>query len=202
MAMNSVDDLTVDCLGYAGLVYEHVLGEEKFTFVEHCKSPQSVTIVIKGPNKHTLTQIKDAIHDGLRAVKNAIEDGSVVPGAGAFEIAAYMELMKFKDTVKGRARLGVQAFADALLIIPKVLAQNSGLDQQDTIVKLQEEYTAASGHLVGLDLATGEALIPLDVGILDNYRVKKQLLHSCTVIASNLLLVDEIMRAGMSSLKG
>jgi len=94
------------------------------------------------------------------------------------------------------------AYADALLIIPKVLAQNSGLDQQDTIVKLQEEYAAAGGQAVGLDITSGEALIPLDAGILDNYRVKKQLLHSCTIIASNLLLVDEIMRAGMSSLKG
>jgi len=201
MAMNSVDDLTPDCLGYAGLVYEHVLGEEKFTFVENCKHPQSVTILIKGPNKHTLTQIKDAIHDGLRAVKNALEDGSVVPGAGAFEIAAHSALSKYRDEVKGRARLGVQAFADALLVIPKVLAQNSGFDQQETIVKLQEEYVAA-GQPVGLDITSGEALIPADAGIFDNYRVKKQLLHSCTVIASNLLLVDEIMRAGMSSLKG
>jgi len=193
--------LTEDCLGYAGLVYEHVLGEDKYTFVEQCKNPQSVTLLIKGSNKHTLGQIKDAVHDGLRAVKNAIEDGAVVPGAGAYEVVAHAALIKYKDTVKGRARLGVQAFADALLVIPKVLAQNSLFDQQDTMVKLQEEH-AATKLPVGLDVTTGEALIPLDAGIFDNYRVKKQLLHSCTVIASNLLLVDEIMRAGMSSLKG
>lgn len=201
IAMNSVDDLTKDCLGFAGLVYEHVLGEDKYTFIEQCKHPKSVTLLLKGPNKHTLTQIKDAIHDGLRAVKNGIEDECVLPGAGAFEIAAYQELMKFKNEVKGRARLGVQAYADALLVIIKVLAQNSGLDPQEAIVKLQEEYTGP-GQAVGLDIKTGEALIPLDAGIVDNYRVKKQLLHSCTVIATNLLLVDEIMRAGMSSLKG
>jgi T-complex protein 1 subunit zeta len=200
-AMNSIEDLTPDCLGYAGLVYEHVLGEEKFTFIEDCKNPLSVTLLLKGANKHTLAQIKDAIHDGLRAVKNAIEDGAVVPGAGAFEIVAHAALMKYKDTVKGRARLGVQAFADALLVIPKVLAQNSGMDQQDTIVKLQEEYMAL-GKPVGLDINTGEALLPIEVGILDNYRVKRQLLYSCTVIATNLLLVDEMMRAGMTSLKG
>ncbi|PIK56529.1 putative T-complex protein 1 subunit zeta [Apostichopus japonicus] len=74
-AMNSVEDLTPDCLGEAGQVYEHVLGEDKYTFVEECKNPLSVTILVKGPNKHTLAQIKDAIHDGLRAVKNAIDDG-------------------------------------------------------------------------------------------------------------------------------
>ncbi|OWF40965.1 T-complex protein 1 subunit zeta-like [Mizuhopecten yessoensis] len=200
-AMNSVEELTPDCLGHAGLVYEQVLGEDKYTFVEQCKNPASVTLVLKGPNKHTLTQIKDAIRDGLRAVKNAIEDACVIPGAGAFEIAAYQELMKYKNEVKGRPRLGVQAFADALLIIVKVLASNSGLDPQESIVKLQEEYTDPS-HAVGLDIKTGEALIPADAGIVDNYRVKKQLLHSCSVIATNLLLVDEIMRAGMTSLKG
>lgn len=74
-ALNSVDDLTPECLGEAGIVYEHVLGEDKFTFVEDLKNPHSVTILIKGPNNHTLTQIKDAVYDGLRAVKNCIEDG-------------------------------------------------------------------------------------------------------------------------------
>lgn len=82
-------------------------GEDKYTFVEECANPRSVTLVIKGPNKHTLTQIKDAIHDGLRAVKNAVEDGCVIPGAGAFEIAAHAALTKTKESVKGRARLGM-----------------------------------------------------------------------------------------------
>lgn len=200
-AMNSAEELTEEHLGYAGLVYEHILGEDKYTFVEQCKNPQSVTILIKGPNKHTLTQIKDAVRDGLRAINNAIEDKAVIPGAGAFEIKANTELLKFKDTVKGKARLGIQAYAEALLVIPKVLAVNSGYDAQDTIVKLQEE-TRLSPDPVGLDLSTGEAIKPTDLGILDNYLVKKQIINSCSVIASNLLLVDEIMRAGMSSLKG
>ncbi|VFV36804.1 t-complex protein 1 subunit zeta [Lynx pardinus] len=97
-------------------------------------------------------------------------------------------LIKYKPSVKGRAQLGVRAFADALLIIPKVLAQNS-------------EHSE-SGQLVGVDLNTGEPMVAAEVGIRDNYCVKKQLLHSCTVIATNILLVDEIMRAGMSSVKG
>lgn len=200
-AMNSVDDITEENLGYAGLVYEHVLGENKFTFVEECKFPQSVTILIKGPNKHTLTQIKDAVRDGLRAIKNAIDDGCLIPGAGAFEIAANQELLRYKDEVKGKMRLGVQAYAEALLVIPKTLAVNSGFDAQDTIVKLQEDARLL-GEPVGLDVNSGEALKPADAGIYDNYIVKKQIINSCSVIASNLLLVDEIMRAGMSSLKG
>ncbi|CAH1763077.1 7586_t:CDS:2 [Entrophospora sp. SA101] len=199
VAQNSVDDLTPDVLGHAGLIYEHTLGEEKYTFVEDVKDPKSVTILIKGPNAHTITQINDAVRDGLRAVKNAIEDDSVVPGAGAFQVALSAHLTKFKDSVKGRAKMGVQAFADAMLIIPKVLAQNGGFDAQDIIVSLQEEY--ASGHVVGVDLNTGETLDPVQEGIWDNYRVIRHMLHSCSVIASNFLLVDEMMRAGRSSLK-
>ncbi|EDW82642.1 uncharacterized protein Dwil_GK10099 [Drosophila willistoni] len=200
-AMNSFDDLQEEHLGYAGVVYEHVLGENKYTFVEDCKNPLSVTILIKGPNKHTIVQIKDAIRDGLRAINNTIADKALVPGAGAFEVRAYNKLVDFKDTIKGKSRLAVQAFADALLVIPKTLAVNSGYDAQDTIVKLTVE-DRLNPDLVGLDLATGEPMKPTDLGVYDNYIVKKQILNSCSIIASNLLLVDEVMRAGMTSLKG
>ncbi|XP_065201193.1 T-complex protein 1 subunit zeta [Planococcus citri] len=201
VAVNSFDDLNEQCLGFTGLVYEYVLGENKYTFVEECKNPQSVTILIKGPNKYTINQIKDAVRDGLRAIKNCLDDGCLVPGAGAYELAASQELFKFKDTVKGKSRLGIQAFAEAILVIPKTIAINSGFDAQDTIVKLQEE-ARSSKNPVGLDINTGEPLNPIEAGIYDNYIVKKQIINSCTVIASNLLLVDEIMRAGLSSLKG
>lgn len=136
IAQNSIEDLTVDILGHAGLVYEHVLGEEKFTFVEETLNPKSVTILLTGPNQHSIIQMNDAIRDGLRSVKNAIEDEFLVPGAGAFHAALHVHLNKFKDTIKGKAKLGVQAYADAMLIIPKVLAQNGGFDVQDVIVSL------------------------------------------------------------------
>lgn len=200
-AMNDVSELDESCLGEAGLAHETVLGEDKYYFLEDCPNTKSVTILLKGPNKYTLTQLKDAVRDGLRAVKNALEDGCVVPGAGAFEVAAAHALATHKGEVKGRAKLGVQAFADALLVIPKTLAINSGFDPQETMVKLQEEYINLHPQAVGLDVSTGEPILPQDMGILDNFRVKSQLLNSCTVIASNLLLVDEIMRAGMASLK-
>jgi T-complex protein 1 subunit zeta len=206
-AVNSFDEINVNLLGRAGLVYEFILGEDKYTFVEQCANPQSVTLLLRGPNKHTLMQMKDAVRDGLRAVKNAIDDGCVLPGAGAFEIAAHACLTskcKSVDGIKGRQRLGVQAFADALLIIPKVLAQNSGFDSQETLVKLQEEHlrSGSAKHAIGLDLYTGEPIVAADQGIYDNLLVKRQIINSATVIASNLLLVDEIMRAGLSSLKG
>jgi len=167
-AMNSVEEMDESMLGSAGLVYEHVLGENKFTFVEQCANPLSVTILMKGPNKHTLTQVKDAVRDGLRAVKNALEDGCVVPGAGAYEVACHAVLKKHLETVKGKARLGIQAYADGLMIIPKTLATNAGYDSQDVMVKLLEE--ARDGASVGMDCDTGEPCIPKDKGIYDNYR--------------------------------
>jgi len=198
--MNSFEDLTLDCLGFAGLVYEQVLGEEKYTFIEELKDPRSVTILIKGSNKHSIAQIKDAVYDGLRAIRNSIEDKCLVPGAGAYEVAAYTALMNHVPLVKSKAQLGVKAFADSLLVIPKTLAINSGYDPQDVIVKLTHAYNSLK-QAVGVDLKSGEAFIPQDRGVYDDYRVKKQLLNSCTRIASKLLITDEIMRAGLSSLK-
>ncbi|GFZ48764.1 T-complex protein 1 subunit zeta [Saitozyma sp. JCM 24511] len=199
IAQNSVDDLTPDVLGWAGLVYEHTLGEEKYTFVEDVKEPKSVTMLIKGPNAHTMAQIQDALRDGFRSVKNAIEDACVIPGAGAFEIACSNHLQTaLKSTAKGRTKLGVLAFAEALLVIPKTLAANGGYDVQDAIVGLQQEAEETDDP-VGLDLRSGEPMNPVTEGIWDIYRVKRQMLHSCSVIAVNLLSTDEILRAGRSS---
>lgn len=199
VAQNSVDDLSPEILGFAGLVYEQSLGDDKYTFVEQVENPLSATLLIKAPNHHSLNQINDAIRDGLRAVKNAIEDAALIPGAGAFQAGLYERLKGFKETVSGRAKLAVQAFADAQLVIPKTLAANAGLDPQDSLVSLLE--ATSKGRIVGLNLTTGGLLDPRAEGIWDNYRVVRHLMTSCSVIASNLLLVDEIMRAGRSSLK-
>mmetsp|Transcript_35990 Transcript_35990/g.57566 ORF Transcript_35990/g.57566 Transcript_35990/m.57566 type:complete len:499 (+) Transcript_35990:423-1919(+) len=199
MQINSVEELSQDMLGYADKVYEDILGEDKFTFIEGVRNPYSCTILVKGQNPHTIAQIKDAVRDGLRSVKNALEDPQLVAGAGAFEIAANRHLIKHLDSAKGRAKLGVQAYADALLIIPKCLAENSGFDLQDTIIALEEAYTADPNNPVGLDIVTGKPMLPEQKGIWDSMRVKKSVLHLSTVLASQLLLVDEMMRAGRGS---
>lgn len=197
-AVTSEAELTPDVLGFAGHVYEHVLGEEKYTFVEGLQNPTSCTILIKGPNDHTLQQLKDAVRDGMRAVKNALDDGFVVPGGGAFEIAAEKHLTQVvKSRIDGRAKLGVQAFADALLGIPKILAENCGYDAQDSVIALQDAH--ANGTCAGLDATTGEPVEPLQHGVADNYLVKRQYLQSSPVIAQQLLLVDEVIRAGKSA---
>ncbi|PYH63566.1 chaperonin-containing T-complex subunit CCT6 [Aspergillus vadensis CBS 113365] len=201
-AQNSVEDLTPDVLGWAGLVYEHQLGEEKFTFVEEVKDPKSVTILIKGPNQHTIAQVKDAVRDGLRSVYNTIVDNCVIPGAGSYQVAcaAHLTSEAFRKTVKGKAKWGVQAFADALLIIPKTLAANSGHDVQDSLAALQDEQS--NGNTVGLDLTTGEPMDPIQEGVFDSFRVLRNCVASSTGIASNLLLCDELLKARQMGRQG
>lgn len=194
-AVNSTEDLEPDCLGWADLVYEHTLGDDKFTFVEGCRNPSSCTVLIRGPSEYQIRQIQDAIRDGLRAVTNIIEDRAMVPGAAAFEVAAHVHLLtKTKPATEGKAKLGVQAFAEALLTIPKQLADNAGLDATDTVIKLLE--ASAAGLPAGLDIETGDAIDPSALGIWDSFRVKRQFVHLGGLIATKLLLVDEVMRAG------
>jgi len=199
-AVNSIDDLSPEILGFAGTVYEHTLGEDKYTFIEDVKNPLSCTILLRGPNQHTIAQLKDACRDGLRAVKNAIEDAALIPGAGAFELAASVALHKYAETVPGKNKIGVQAFAEALLIIPKTLAENSGFTPpQDTILTLLDYVK--KGRNIGIDIITGDAIDPSVEGIWDNYSVKKLQIHSSSIIASQLLLVDEVIKAGKGANK-
>lgn len=213
VAQNSVEDMTPDVLGYAGLVYEQTLGEEKYTFIEEVKDPKSVTLLIKGPNQHTIAQVNDAVRDGLRSVYNTIVDKSVVPGAGAFQVACAMHLKSndYLKTIKGKAKYGVEAFADALLVIPKTLAANAGHDVQDarklllqdkmvmqkltneTVANLQDAHR--EGEIVGLDLQTGDAMDPELIGVYDSFRVLRNSIASSSSIASNLLLCDEMLKA-------
>ncbi|GFR52544.1 hypothetical protein Agub_g15119 [Astrephomene gubernaculifera] len=199
-SINSVEELCPECLGYADEVYEHVLGEDKYTFVEGVRHPHSCTILIKGPSDHVIAQIKDAVRDGLRAVKNGIDDGAVIPGGGAFEVAAAHHLRTVtRKTVSGRAKLGLDAFAEALTGLAKALAENSGHDPQEALLALQEEHER--GNVVGFDVGTGEPMDPSTAGVYDNYIVKRQILQSAPVLAGQLLLVDEVMRAGINMRK-
>jgi T-complex protein 1 subunit zeta len=191
---NSVEDLTAANVGFAGHVWETALGEDHFTFIEDVKDPKSVTILVKGPNSFTIKQIEDAIRDGLRVVNNAIKDGAVVAGAGAFEVALWHHLHQFKKTVDGKPRLGVEALADAFLELPRTLSTNAGHDAIDTIIALQN--AAEAGQVAGVDIETGGVIDPKAKGIWDNFVVKRNQLQSAPLVATQLLLVDEILSAG------
>jgi len=170
---NSVEDMVVEDLGFAEHVHEVVLGEDKYTFVEGVQNPMSCTILVKGPNDYSIAQTKDAIRDGLRAVKNTIEDKCVLPGAGAFEVAAAEHLQNYnKQHVSGKVKLGVNVFAEALLVIPRTLAANSGYDVQETLLTVQEAHQKTKQPM-GVDILTGEAIAADVAHIWDNYCVKR-----------------------------
>jgi len=201
VAVNSVDDLDVDDLGEADVVWEQALGDEKYFFIEGVKNPHSCTVLLKGSHDHTIAQMKDALRDGLRAVQNTLNDEAVVPGAGAFEVAAHVHLEEFKKTIQGKARLGVEIFSKALLVIPKTLIDNSGLDVQDKLLGVVSEREKTQLP-IGVNVATGDPMDPSIEGIWDNYCVKRQMLGVATVLAEQLLLVDEVIRAGAQMSKG
>jgi T-complex protein 1 subunit zeta len=200
-AVNSVDDLEESDLGWCDLVYEQTLEDEKYTFIEGTKNAHSCTILVQGSTDHAIGQMKDAIRDGNRAVQNTLEDEAVVPGAGAFEIAAHVHLEQFKKSVQGKPRLGVEIFGKAMLTIPKTLLENSGMDVQEKLLKVVSERESKS-TAIGVSTASGDPIDPAMEGIWDNFSVKKQMLGLAPVLAEQLLLVDEVIRAGKSGAGG
>ncbi|KAH7825850.1 chaperonin containing TCP1, group II (cytosolic) [Monocercomonoides exilis] len=194
VSVNAVDDLDSRVLGWAGHVYEQKLGEDKYTFVEDCKHPMSCTILVKGPTPHVIAQMKDALRDGLRAAKNAIKDGYVVPGAGAFEIAASEKVLNAAVEASGKITAGMTLFGESLLLIPKLIALNSGFDALESVSQLQQCYR--DGLLTGIDVDTGEPCDPATEGIFDNLSVKRQIVLSASVIGTQLLMVDDVLAAG------
>ena len=194
--VNSFDDLTEADLGYCDRVWEESLGDDKYTFIDGVKNPFSCTILVKGPNGYSIAQVKDAIRDGLRAVKNVFDDDGVLPGAASFEIACSDMLKEYSKSVEGKKVFGVNAFSEALLIIPKAICENAGVDPQEAIVNAAKAYRD-NKKLMGIDLKNeGKPVNPIDLGIFDNFCVKKSFLNIGPVLVQQLLMVDEILRAG------
>lgn len=207
-AQNSVEDLSPQILGFSGLVYQETIGEEKFTYVTENTDPKSCTILIKGSTHYALAQTKDAVRDGLRAVANVLKDKNIIPGAGAFYIALsrYLRSANMNELgAKGKTKTGIEAFAEALLVIPKTLVKNSGFDPLDVLAMVEDELDDAQDsdetRYVGVDLNIGDSCDPTIEGIWDSYRVLRNAITGATGIASNLLLCDELLRAGRSTLK-
>jgi T-complex protein 1 subunit zeta len=196
-ALNSIDDMTEKDLGFAKEVSEVELGDDKYTTIEGADNLHSCTILVKGPNDHTINQIKDAIRDGLMAVKNTLDDQCVIPGAGAYEIGAYNALMDYMKTISDKSRYGIEIFANALLVIPRTLAENGGFDAKELVLQaiaLQEKEKKP----YGVDVISGKPVASDVAQIFDNYCVKRQLLNLVPALCEQLLLVDEVIRAGKS----
>ncbi|XRO74791.1 thermosome subunit alpha [Methanocaldococcus sp. 28A] len=193
--ITKIDDLTPEDLGEAGLVEERKVAGDAMIFVEQCKHPKAVTILARGSTEHVVEEVARAIDDAIGVVKCALEEGKIVAGGGATEIELAKRLRKFAETVAGREQLAVKAFADALEVIPRTLAENSGLDPIDMLVKLRAAHEKEGGEVYGLDVFEGEVVNMLEKGIVEPLKVKTQAIDSATEASIMLLRIDDVIAA-------
>ena len=200
--VTSLDDLTPAELGYAGLVEERKVGEEKLIFVTQCKDPKAVGLLLRGGSEHVVDEIERAVHDALCVVARCLEDGKVVPGGGAMEIELAKHLRKYSETVGGREALAVRAFANALEIIPQSLAENAGMDAVDTIVELRAAHARPEGKYMGVDVFGGKVGDMRELSVYEPLRVKLQAIKSASEAAIMILRIDDVIAAAKKELKG
>ncbi|MEM2925013.1 MAG: thermosome subunit alpha [Methanocellales archaeon] len=193
--VKSLEGLSPKDLGSAGLVEERKYGEEEMIFVEQCKNPKAVTIILRGGSEHVVDELERGVNDGLRVVEAAIEDGKLVAGGGAAEVEVALRLREYAATVGGREQLAIEAFADAIEVIPKTLAENAGLDPIDTIVDLRAEHEKGNKY-AGLNVYTGKVIDMLKEGVVEPLRVKTQAIHSASEAATMILRIDDVIAAG------
>ncbi len=198
----TLDELEKDSLGEAGLVHVEKLAGETLALIEECKNPKAVTILIRGGTEHVVDEIQRAVDDSLGDLKSVIEDnGAIVAGGGAAELEVSKELKDFAKGLEGREQLAVNAFADALEVVPKTLSENAGLDPIDILVELRAEHqkgnTWAGVNL--LDVYKPQVSDMYKEGVIEPLRIKKQAIKSASEVAVMILRIDDIIAAGKSA---
>ena len=196
----NLDDITAAKLGWAGLVEERKIMNDSWIFIEECKDPKSVVILIRGGTELIVDEVERAIHDALCVIRDVVEDEKLVGGGGAPELETAIQLRKFASTLGGREQLAVEIFADSLDIIPKTLAENAGMDQIDTLMKLRAAHQ--QGHkFAGNNLDTGEVINDMmSVGVVEPTVVKVQAIKSSTEATSMILRIDDVIAAAKSAM--
>jgi thermosome len=196
----NLNDVTPDKLGYAGLVEERKIMNDSWTFIEECKDPKSVVILIRGGTELIIDEVERAIHDTLCVVRDVVEDEKIVGGGGAPEIETAIQLRKYAQTLGGREQLAVEVFADSLDIVPKTLAENAGLDQIEVLMKLRASHQAGN-KFAGHDLDTGEVVDNMmSIGVVEPTIVKIQAIKSSTEAASMILRIDDVIAGAKSAM--
>jgi thermosome len=190
--VRNVHEMTADDLGYAGLVEQEKLSEEK-TFIKGFKDVKTMTILIKGGSEHVTDNIERDFDDALRVVKCVFEDGTIVPGGGASEIEVAQKLRAYAASVQGREQMAIEAFASAIEEIPKAIAENCGFDSIDMLLNLRASHSTMK--YAGINVKTGGVSNMYDLGIIDPLRVKTQAIKSAAEVASMVLRVDDMLRA-------
>jgi thermosome len=192
--VTNLDDLEAKDLGYAKLVEEVKIGDEQMIFVRDCKNPKAVSILVRGGTEHVVDEVDRAIEDAIGAVASAIEVGKIVPGGGAPEAEVAKGLKKYAETLKGREQLAVNAFAEAMEVIPRSLAENAGLDPIDTLVALRAEHERGNVQM-GVNVYEGGVADMLKEGVIEPLKVKTQALKSAAEAAEMILRIDDVIAA-------
>jgi len=194
--VTNLKDLTADDLGSAALVEERKVAGDEMIFIEGCKDPKAVSLLVRGGTAHVVDEVERAVHDSISVISAAIEDGKIVAGGGAPETEVAKQLREYAETVGGREALAVKAFADALEIVPRTLAENAGLDPIDILVQLRADHGKPGGKDMGLDVFSGKVTNTMKLGIVEPLRVKTQAIKSASEAAEMILRIDDVIAAG------
>ena len=199
--VSSIDAIAPEELGKAGTVEEKKVSGEEMIFVTECDNPKAVSIIIRGGTEHVVDELNRAMEDALRVVSVAIEDKKFVAGGGAPEIELSLRLRDYAASVGGRAQLAIEAFANAIEIIPRTLAENAGLDSIDMLVSLRasHEQGGATGKYMGLDVYNAVTGNMLEAGVIEPLRVKTQAVASAAEAAIMILRIDDVIAAARSA---
>lgn len=194
--VTSVKELTPADLGSAQLVEERKVSGEKMVFIEGCKNPKSVSILVRGGAEHVVDEAERAIHDALCVLSVALEEGKILGGGGAPELEVAKELRNLAESVGGKEALAINAFADSMEIIPQTLAENAGLDPVDILTQLRAEHGKPNSQFMGLDAQSGRIVNTLQMGIIEPLKVKTQAIKSASEAAEMILRIDDVIAAG------
>ncbi len=193
--VSNLDSISEEDIGFAGRVEEKFVGDENMIFVEECKNPKSVTLLLRGSTDHVLEEVKRAIDDALGDLASALKNNFIVPGAGAVEIELSKRLKELSEKYSGREQLAIESFAKSLEVIPRTLAENSGLDPIDVITELKAVHE--KGNITfGINVETGKVIDSLKEGIVEPLLVKTQALTSATEVTSMILRIDDVIISG------
>ena len=194
---NTIDDLSSEDLGYAESVEERKIGDDKMTFIEGCKSPKAVNVLIRGGTERVVAEAERAFHDSVCVVRNAIEDGKMVAGGGAPEEEVSRQLREYAGTLMGREQLAVKAFANAIEVIPRVLAENAGFDVLEVLGELRKRHDKGD-KWAGVNVLGEEEKITdmAELNVLEPLRVKLQAVKSAGEAAEMILRIDDVIASG------
>jgi len=193
--VSDLDDLKAKDLGLAGIVEERRIGDDKMLFVEKCKDPHSLAILIRAGLERMVDEAERAMTDALSVVSDVIENNKIVAGGGAVEIEVAKELRRYATKVGGREQLAVEAFADGVEVIPRTLAENAGLEPIDVLVDLRSAHEKEDGKYIGINVFTGKTQNSLDNGVIEPISVKEQAIKSAAESASMILRIDDVITA-------